>query len=165
MGFVQLNNWNVQDYCEHDWEVVTYLLCGFSPWLPCILVHALLQSVLWTAHWSSLSACCDLLQKFFFRESLIKHLFLIALFAYINHKMFYICAILWVVHMSSQILDLWNVESVWKHYQLTLYNFKKSSVIPSLSILSVSLGFSPMSIVNIRIFGVTVDILLLKQYL
>lgn len=105
--------------------------------------------------------CC----KNFFRESLIKHLFLIALFAYINHKMFYICAILWVVHMSSQILDLWNVESVWKHYQLTLYNFKKSSVIPSLSILSVSLGFSPMSIVNIRIFGVTVDILLLKQYL
>lgn len=105
--------------------------------------------------------CC----KIFFRESLIKHLFLIALFAYINHKMFYICAILWVVHMSSQILDLWNVESVWKHYQLTLYNFKKSSVIPSLSILSVSLGFSPMSIVNIRIFGVTVDILLLKQYL
>lgn len=105
--------------------------------------------------------CC----KNFFRESLIKHLFLIALFAYINHKMFYISAILWVVHMSSQILDLWNVESVWKHYQLTLYNFKKSSVIPSLSILSVSLGFSPMSIVNIRIFGVTVDILLLKQYL
>lgn len=41
-------------WCSH------WLLCGFSPWLPCILVRALLQSVLWRAHWSSLSACCDL---------------------------------------------------------------------------------------------------------
>lgn len=57
-------------YCEHHREAVTYLLCGFSPWLPCILVRALLQSVLWTTHWSSLSACCDLLQnKKSFRES------------------------------------------------------------------------------------------------
>lgn len=68
MGYVYLNDWNVKVYCDLHWGEVTYLLCGFSPWLPCILVRALLQSALWTAHWSSLSTCCDLLQKYFLKS-------------------------------------------------------------------------------------------------
>lgn len=89
-----------------------------------------------------------------------------------------IYAILCVVHMSSKRWVIIPFRRAFAKYltcdmlnqfesiiSIDTMRFKKGPVIPSLSILSVSLGFSPMSIVNMRIFGVTVDILLLKQYL
>lgn len=102
-------------YCEHHREAVTYLLCGFSPWLPCILVRALLQSVLWRAHWSSLSACCDLLQKKSVRESLKKNNFSKSIISiYKILCVLYLCHFLWVVNMSSK---RWKLISFRKEFE------------------------------------------------